>query len=875
MAKRGLVLSIAVVWLGSSAVAYATPQIDVSPGSCDFDHVDVGQSNGTRPITITNTGTTPLTVASAAVVDGAWFHVIGTIGPLTISAGGNYRAEVYCVPSAMGAQTGTFRVVSDANDQAGTATDVSLACFGNQGIVTVDPTTLDFGAVDVGSTKTLPLRVINTGNAAITSIALSLQNGVRGFTIDTSSLPLGIGPGEAVLLDATFTPVTTTSGGPLTVQVSARWHGTNTTAANLQLDGDGRHMSVQVSQATLAFGDFRFDDRPSRTFQIQNTGEDPIVVLAAQFVSDVGTTSGEYAFEITHGTTTLLQLPQTVYSTDHLDIKVIAQPSNRTGSIGGHVNIHTNIPGATDQRVTLTGNATAAGISAPATLDFGAVDLDGPEQTQTLTIRNAGDAMLDIQSITKQPDPADPESSNRFSLLLPVGASQLAPGAALSIDVTYRPTVQKHAGSLDALTLVATLTGALGGPAQAVIKLQGRGIDRTLVIDGAPVFPPTFRNPGDHAPVQPFPVHNSGDATLKVTGAMVIGGPVWQLLDPGPVEIPGGGTHDFQIRFSPTAIGPAPEGMLVLSDDDNLHPQVTVPLAGVGIARAVAFGPEVVDLGVVAIGSRTTIDELEATNLEPDAAFVIRTVTLSGSAALQLDDATAIALPAAASRPVAITFAPTVAGHFEATATLFLDQDEEAQAHVQIIGEAAPFRVTGGGCAAGGGVGGGAIVLLMAAGLAATRRRAAIALVVVALGARASADDVRVGAFDPTPETTGTGFQLASADVGRAGDWVASSVVSYATRLMTVTALVDGRAAEVVHPIAERSMLELGGAYAVRGRFEAGVRLPLYAQRGDPATGTTQLPPASGTALGDLTLHVKARVVQRGPLTAGAALHLT
>src|SRR5678815_2656581 len=123
MAKRGLVLSIAVVWLGSSAVAYATPQIDVSPGSCDFDHVDVGQSNGTRPITITNTGTTPLTVASAAVVDGAWFHVIGTIGPLTISAGGNYRAEVYCVPSAMGAQTGTFRVVSDANDQAGTVTD--------------------------------------------------------------------------------------------------------------------------------------------------------------------------------------------------------------------------------------------------------------------------------------------------------------------------------------------------------------------------------------------------------------------------------------------------------------------------------------------------------------------------------------------------------------------------------------------------------------------------------------------------------------------------------------------------------------------------------------------------------------------------------
>ena len=32
MAKCGLVLSIAVVWLGSSGVAYATPQIEVQGG---------------------------------------------------------------------------------------------------------------------------------------------------------------------------------------------------------------------------------------------------------------------------------------------------------------------------------------------------------------------------------------------------------------------------------------------------------------------------------------------------------------------------------------------------------------------------------------------------------------------------------------------------------------------------------------------------------------------------------------------------------------------------------------------------------------------------------------------------------------------------
>src|SRR5262249_22745914 len=80
-------------------------------------------------------------------------------------------------------------------------------------------------------------------------------------------------------------------------------------------------------------------------------------------------------------------------------------------------------------------------------------------------------------------------------------------------------------------------------------------------------------------------------------------------------------------------------------------------------------------------------------------------------------------------------------------------------------------------------------------------------------------------------------------------------------------------------PISQRTMIELGGAYAFLDRFEAGVRMPLYSQSGDPALGDSMtglaIRPASGAALGDLTLHAKARLVHMSQLTAGAALHVT
>ena len=113
--------------------------------------------------------------------------------------------------------------------------------------------------------------------------------------------------------------------------------------------------------------------------------------------------------------------------------------------------------------------------------------------------------------------------------------------------------------------------------------------------------------------------------------------------------------------------------------------------------------------------------------------------------------------------------------------------------------------------------------------------------------------------FDPTPSTVSKSIQLQTADVGQDGDLVISSWVSYANSpLVLGTNVVD-----VDHIVRHRTMFELGGAYAFGGKFEAGARMPFYTQSGDPVDTSDGAPysdpPASGTVLGDLTLHGKMR----------------
>ncbi len=828
MSKRWLGLLLWVVWIGGSGVACTAPTVTETPDPSEISPVVVNASGtGDRTGTLT--------------IHGAASAVRGLNSMVSGSTGGS----------------------------AGGPTSVTQPASSPQGSISTDQTALDFGAVPLNSSVTKMLTLSNPGTVAVTGI--TANNPTSGYSIDsTTPVPTTLAPGTPVALKVKFAPVNPTDGGATTLTFSGTAGPGNPVTTDVTLAGQTQ--SFSVTPTALDFGNFLFDSAPSKTFHIINDGTATVSIESVVFTPDAGTANTEVPFTITKGGTPVT-LPDVRAPGEQFDVTVTATPNNRMGMVSGQFVVVPGTGGLPNQTVTVTGNATAAVLTATMLVDFGAVDIDGPSPMQTATIQNTGTAPLNISSITKMAG-----ASSAFTITLPAGATQVAPNDTLLIPITYKPTIEQGPSSFDTVVLVAGLTGTgvLNEPTQAMITVRGRGIDRHLNIQATPTFPPTFRNPGDMAPVRALTVQNTGEALLKISAVMITGDPVWQLVDPTPVDIPGGTSHDFMIKFSPTMVGPAPTGQLTLVNNDNNQTMAKVTLTGNGIGRNVAFGPNTIDLGFTGVGIPITLSGLAVTNMDPAVQFTIHAIQLSDTAAFRIDNAPAdVALPAAMAKNFAITFDPTMVGDFTTTATLYLDQDQEQQAEVQITGHAVFVEAHGGGgCDAGGtGRGGGLAIGLAALGVLGRRRRrrawlttsTIAAVAVVAIGPAARADSIGITVFEPMPATSGSGFQLQSPEVGPDGSWAAGTILSYASNPLVLD-IHSGTGLLHDAPITHSALLQVGGAYAFLGRFEAGATIPLYMQSGDPLNpmNGVSVRPASGTATGDLMLHVKARLWRGG-----------
>jgi hypothetical protein len=735
--------------------------LSLNPSSLPtFPNTGVRSTSTSQTLTAINTGGAVLVISNAALTTGTADYIVLTgVTGTTLNPGQSTSWDIACKPSTLGSRPGNFQITS--NSSTGGTTNVPLFCTGEEGIITTIPTSHDFGGVAVGTSVPFNFTLKNTGNVTITNLTGALADTTKGYTFNPATVPTSLAANATAALTVTFTPQSGNDGGPVNLTFNALWGANNTpTTATLALNGDGSAASFTITPSPLDFASFRFDSQPQQTYHIQNNGELNVSIDTASFTPDVGTMATEFTFTIKKGAS-IVALSQILSPGQQLDVTVTAKPNNRTGHIGGKVTVHSSTTGTTDQQLTITGTATAATVLATPMLDFGPVDIDGAPPTQILTIQNTGDGPLDILSFAMM------NANPAFTFTLPSPATQLAPNATVDIPVTYTQTIERAPGNFDTTALAANLTGVLNGPAQAMLMVRGRGIDRHLVVNDTQDFPPTFLNPGSAAPTLTITVSNSGEAMLRITALMITGDPVWQLVDTSPVDIPGGGSHDFVVKFVPTSVASF-QGELTLVNNDNDKPMAVVKLTGDSIFVH-AHGTGGCDAGGASAG---------------------------GGSALAL-------------------------------------------------GVLAVFRVFG----------------------RRRRRHAALRIATtavvatIAIAPAARADGIGISVFEPMAATTGTGFQLQSPEVGANGSWAASTILSYASHPLVLDVFTGS---EALHdtPITRSTLLQLGGAYAFLGRFEAGATIPLYMQRGDPLNPMSSfvVKPASGTATGNLMLHAKVRL---------------
>lgn len=170
-----------------------------NPSVVRFGNVQVGD-NRTQYVTLTNNGTSTVTI-SRAPVDGPGFSIAGLDLPARLTAGHSITFSAIFAPDADGQAIGHVAIHSDAPNSS---FKIGLNGLGTRaGQLTASPASLDFGAVSVGSNKTLGAELAATG-ADVTVSSAILNN--PEFALQGISFPVTIPAGQKVKYSVKFQP---------------------------------------------------------------------------------------------------------------------------------------------------------------------------------------------------------------------------------------------------------------------------------------------------------------------------------------------------------------------------------------------------------------------------------------------------------------------------------------------------------------------------------------------------------------------------------------------------------------------------------------------------------------------------------------------
>jgi len=154
--------------------------------------------------TVTNTGGTTVTISSVGI-SGSGFSFSGITAPVTLTAVQSITFSVSFTPSSAGSASGNLTITSNASNPTLT---IPLSGTGTAAVgqLTVNPTTMDLGSVEVGGSGSSSGTLTASG-ASVTVTGASANNSV--FTVGGLSLPTTIPAGQSVSFTVTFSPVTT------------------------------------------------------------------------------------------------------------------------------------------------------------------------------------------------------------------------------------------------------------------------------------------------------------------------------------------------------------------------------------------------------------------------------------------------------------------------------------------------------------------------------------------------------------------------------------------------------------------------------------------------------------------------------------------
>jgi hypothetical protein len=274
----------------------STPTLTISPASLAFGNVGVNTAS-TLPVTLTSTGTAPLTINSAAST-GTGFTISGVTLPVTLNPTQSVTLNVQFDPAAAGAVTGQVTIQSNSSTNG-------TAMIGLTGTGT-----------GTGPSGPATLSALSCSNASMTgagsdacTVTLSGAAGSGGLSVTLVSSNAAVTMPATVVVPAnassagfTATVSSVSTGQAVTLTASAG--GVSKTFA-LQLNA--AVPTLTISPLSLAFGNVTVSTPSALPVMLTSTGTAPVTINSAS-LSGTGFTMSGATFPVTLNPTLAITL---------------------------------------------------------------------------------------------------------------------------------------------------------------------------------------------------------------------------------------------------------------------------------------------------------------------------------------------------------------------------------------------------------------------------------------------------------------------------------------------------------------------------------------------------------------------------------------
>jgi hypothetical protein len=493
------------------------------------------------------------------------------------------------------------------------------------GELTVAPTSVSFGIVDVGNNQSKPATMTNSGGSSLTVSKVTSTG--AGFTVSGMSLPLTLASGQSQGFTVIFTPA---SAGAVTGNLAIANTG-STPTVNVALSGGSLTAgAVTPSSSSLNFGSILVGNKQTLTETLNNTGGSALTVTQ---VTPTGT-----GFAVS-GLTLPLNLP----AGEGQSFSVTFTPQS-AGTVSGNLAIANT--GATSMvNVPLTGGGQTAGAltPSPASLNFGSVEV-GNNQALTETLTNSGGSSVTVTQVSPT---GTGYSVSGLSLPLTLTAGQ-----SQGFSVIFTPSAAGNSGGN--LAIVSNASNA-----SLNVPLSGNGLAPGSLAPSPSSLSFGSVQVGNNQQLSET-LTNSGGVNVNISQASVGGtGFTMSGLNP-PLVLTPGQHYTFTVTFTPPSPGSDSGSVSIVSNASN--PNLSIPLSGTGTPvpeGTLAVSPDSMNFGNVVVGTNS---QLTGTLTASGESVTVSSDILNGSAYTLSGISFPVTIPAGQHVQFTITFTPAGTG---------------------------------------------------------------------------------------------------------------------------------------------------------------------------------------------------------------------